>query len=47
MRDKLVHEYFGINHKVVWNTVKKDIPGLKKKLDIVIKHLTNDLKLKL
>lgn len=30
MRDKVVHEYFGIDKKVVWNTAKNDIPNLKK-----------------
>lgn len=29
MRNKLIHEYFGINLKVVWDTVKLDIPSLK------------------
>ena len=29
MRDKLIHEYFGIDLKRVWKTVKKDIPELK------------------
>ena len=29
MRDKLIHEYFGVNLKKIWRTVKKDIPGLK------------------
>jgi uncharacterized protein with HEPN domain len=29
MRDKLVHEYFGVDLKRVWNTIKKDIPALK------------------
>jgi uncharacterized protein with HEPN domain len=29
MRDKLIHEYFGVDLKKVWNTVKKDIPNLK------------------
>ena len=29
MRDKLVHEYFGINIKVVWKTIVEDIPPLK------------------
>ncbi|MBU4481604.1 DUF86 domain-containing protein [Patescibacteria group bacterium] len=29
MRDKLIHEYFGVDPKRVWNTVKKDIPDLK------------------
>jgi len=29
MRDKLIHEYFGVNKKVVWNTIKNDLPILK------------------
>jgi len=29
IRDKLVHEYFGADLNVVWNTVKQDIPPLK------------------
>lgn len=28
-RDKLTHEYFGIDLKVVWQTLKKDIPLIK------------------
>ncbi len=32
MRDKLVHEYFGVNKEVVWKTIKEDIPGLKDKM---------------
>jgi uncharacterized protein with HEPN domain len=32
MRDKLIHGYFGINVKVVWDTVKTEIPGLKAKI---------------
>ncbi len=26
MRDKLIHEYFGIDYKIVWKTVKHEIP---------------------
>ena len=29
MRDKVIHEYFGVDLKRVWSTVKKDTPGLK------------------
>lgn len=29
MRDKLIHEYFGVDLRRVWNTVKRDIPNLK------------------
>ena len=29
MRDKIVHEYFGLNQKVIWRTLKEDIPTVK------------------
>jgi uncharacterized protein with HEPN domain len=29
MRDKLIHEYFGVNLRIVWDAVQKDIPPLK------------------
>ena len=32
MRDRLIHCYFGVNLNEVWDTVKEDIPGLKKKI---------------
>jgi uncharacterized protein with HEPN domain len=39
MRDILIHEYFGININIVWNTIQKDIPKLKKS----IQELMNEL----
>lgn len=32
MRDILIHEYFGVDLKLAWQTAIKDIPDLKKKL---------------
>ena len=29
MRDKLTHDYVGVNDLVVWNTAIEDLPGLK------------------
>ena len=29
MRDKLIHHYFGVNLKLLWNTVKSEIPNVK------------------
>jgi uncharacterized protein with HEPN domain len=29
MRDKVIHEYFGVDLKRVWSTVNNDIPSLK------------------
>lgn len=38
MRDKLIHEYFGVNMDVVWHTIKKDIPKLKKEILELLKE---------
>ena len=32
MRDKLIHDYFGVDLDAVWDTIKRDIPALKEKL---------------
>jgi uncharacterized protein with HEPN domain len=32
MRDVLIHEYFGVVMKRVWDTAKNDIPKLKKQI---------------
>lgn len=29
MRDKLIHEYFGIDVEILWQVVKKDLPQIK------------------
>jgi len=28
MRDKVVHDYFGINHDIVWTLAKEELPTL-------------------
>ena len=33
MRNILIHEYFGVDLDQVWNTIKKDIPELKRQLE--------------
>jgi len=38
MRDKVIHAYFGVNTKTLWNTVKNDLPPLKQ---LVQKILTD------
>ncbi len=32
MRDKLIHDYFGINLQLVWDVVERDLPTLKRKV---------------
>ena len=29
MRDKLIHEYFGVDLETVWQTIQEDLPKLK------------------
>jgi uncharacterized protein with HEPN domain len=44
MRNKLIHEYFGIDSKVVWKTIKNDLPLLKKHLELIYKDLSENQK---
>lgn len=32
MRDKLIHDYLGVDTQVIWKTIKKDIPELRRLL---------------
>jgi uncharacterized protein with HEPN domain len=32
MRDKIIHDYFGINYKIVWKVIKDRLPEIKQKL---------------
>ena len=32
MRDKLIHDYFGVNLQLVWDVVERDLPVLKQKI---------------
>ena len=38
MRDKLIHEYFGVNLKRVWKTVKEDLPSLKPLFEKILRE---------
>ena len=39
MRNKLIHEYFGVNIGVVWKTMNEDLPDLKIKIANILKDL--------
>jgi uncharacterized protein with HEPN domain len=36
MRNRLIHEYFGVNKKIVWETCSTDLKELKKILALII-----------
>lgn len=37
MRNLLIHEYFGVDVKIVWHTAKKYLPALQKQLQDLLK----------
>ena len=38
MRDKLIHLYSGVNYDLVWQTIKKRIPGIKPLIAQILEH---------
>ena len=41
MRDVLIHHYFGVDLKLIWNLIKKDIPKLKQEIQSILEDLSN------
>ena len=39
MRDKLIHDYIGVNLAVVWRTVEEDLPPLIEQLKGMLREL--------
>lgn len=39
MRDKLIHEYFGVDYDTLWQTIKKRIPEIKPLLANMLEDL--------
>jgi len=38
MRDKLVHDYFGVDYEIVWDAVTNKIPVLRKQIEDILKR---------
>lgn len=38
-RNILIHEYFGVDHQIVWNTIQNDLPKLLE----VVKEMISDM----
>lgn len=32
MRNKVLHEYFGVDLEILWQTIQEDLPGLKEQI---------------
>lgn len=39
MRDRLVHDYTGINYRLVWDTVREKVPPLQAQLKEILTQL--------
>jgi uncharacterized protein with HEPN domain len=39
MRDKLIHDYFGVSHRLVYEVVRRDLPELKAKVEHILEQL--------
>lgn len=43
-RDKLIHEYFGVNLEVLWKAVKEDVPPLKRSIEQLLQRMDKEFK---
>jgi uncharacterized protein with HEPN domain len=39
MRDKMIHEYFGVNLRLVWDLTAGELPALKRKVEAILHEL--------
>jgi uncharacterized protein with HEPN domain len=42
MRDKLIHEYFGVDMALVWDVVERELPLLRPRLDELSRRLAGE-----
>jgi len=42
MRDKLIHEYFGVDLALVWDVVEHELPDLRPRLQALLTRVAND-----
>jgi uncharacterized protein with HEPN domain len=38
MRDRLVHDYFGVDYEIVWDVVENKIPALRQDIREILVH---------
>lgn len=44
IRNKLIHEYFGVDHEVIWRTIKEDIPPLNSEISRILKEIPENIR---
>ena len=38
IRDRLIHDYFGVDYDIVWDVVGNKIPGLRREIEEILQH---------
>ncbi len=38
MRDKLIHQYFGVNWNILWDVIKEKLPGVQIHLEKILER---------
>lgn len=38
MRDKLIHDYFGIDYEIVWKTIKDKLPEFREAIENILEN---------
>jgi len=39
MRNKLIHDYFGVDLETVWTTTQADLPPLKREIEFILQEI--------
>ncbi len=39
MRDKLIHQYFGVNWLIVWDVIENHLPTLRTEMGLLVKTI--------
>ena len=42
MRDKLIHDYFGVDLNLVWDVVERELPTLRRRLEKLSERLADE-----
>ena len=41
MRDRLIHEYFGVDYEIVWDVARNKVPALHKEIQQILESSRN------
>jgi len=42
LRDKMIHDYFGVNWDIVWDLIKNQIPKLKEQVENILDKVDSE-----